>query len=151
MGALGGKFADYGVDDNFIKQTREKVTEGTSALFLLTSGAVQDRIVEAMEGQAFDVVSTNLAQGQGGRAPGGVRRRVIDSSTVPILMKANHSNSLIGFHAPFYRMWKRSSRRMSSGSALREHYLWQQHKHWRLPLWIPTPVRPSGPVWSWPR
>jgi uncharacterized membrane protein len=30
--------ADYGIDDNFIKQTCEKVTEGTSALFLLTSG-----------------------------------------------------------------------------------------------------------------
>jgi len=29
MGALGGKMADYGIDDNFIKQTREKVTEGT--------------------------------------------------------------------------------------------------------------------------
>jgi len=42
MGALAGKMADYGIDDNFIKQTREKVTEGTSALFLMTSNAVQD-------------------------------------------------------------------------------------------------------------
>ena len=40
MGALSGKFADYGIDDNFIKQMREKVTEGTSARLLLTSGAV---------------------------------------------------------------------------------------------------------------
>jgi hypothetical protein len=39
MGALSGKFADYGIDDNFIKQMQDKVTEGTSALFLLTSGA----------------------------------------------------------------------------------------------------------------
>jgi uncharacterized membrane protein len=60
MGALSGKFADYGIDDNFIKQTREKVTEGTSALFLLTSGAVQDKVVEAMKGQTFEVLSTNL-------------------------------------------------------------------------------------------
>jgi uncharacterized membrane protein len=29
-----------------IKQTREKVTEGTSALFLLTSSAVLDKVVE---------------------------------------------------------------------------------------------------------
>ena len=43
MGALMGKFNDYGIDDNFIKQTRAKVTEGTSALFLLTSGAVMDK------------------------------------------------------------------------------------------------------------
>jgi uncharacterized membrane protein len=60
MGALSGKFADYGIDDNFIKQTREKVTEGTSALFLLTTGAVQDKVVAAMKGQTFEIISTNL-------------------------------------------------------------------------------------------
>ena len=60
MGALTGKFNDYGIDDNFIQQTREKVTEGTSALFLLTSGAVQDKVVEAMKGQTFEILSTNL-------------------------------------------------------------------------------------------
>ena len=60
MGALMGKFNDYGIDDNFIKQTREKVTEGTSALFLLTSGAVVDKVVEALKGQTFEILSTNL-------------------------------------------------------------------------------------------
>ncbi len=60
MGALSGKFADYGIDDNFIKQTREKVTEGTSALFLLTSGAVEDKVVAALKGQTFEILSTNL-------------------------------------------------------------------------------------------
>jgi uncharacterized membrane protein len=59
-GALYGKFYDYGIDDNFIKQTREKVTEGTSALFLLTSGAVQDEVVEAMKDQTFEIIMTNL-------------------------------------------------------------------------------------------
>jgi uncharacterized membrane protein len=60
MGALSGKFADYGIDDNFIKQTRTKVTEGTSALFLLTTGAVVDKLVEALKGQTFEIISTNL-------------------------------------------------------------------------------------------
>jgi uncharacterized membrane protein len=60
MGALAGKFNDYGIDDNFIKQTREIVTEGTSALFLLTSGAVQDKVVKAMQGQTFEILLTNL-------------------------------------------------------------------------------------------
>ena len=60
MGALAGKFTDYGIDDNFIQQTREKVTEGTSALFLLTSGAVQDKVVEAMQDQTFEIIMTNL-------------------------------------------------------------------------------------------
>jgi uncharacterized membrane protein len=60
MGALSGKFADYGIDDNFIKQTRAKVTEGTSALFLLTSGTIQDKVVAAMKDQTFEILSTNL-------------------------------------------------------------------------------------------
>ena len=32
---LAGKFNDYGIDDNFIKQTQDQVTEGASALFLI--------------------------------------------------------------------------------------------------------------------
>ncbi|HTP07369.1 MAG TPA: DUF1269 domain-containing protein [Anaerolineae bacterium] len=62
IGVLSGKFADYGIDDNFIKQTREKVTEGTSALFLLTARAVQDKVVEAMQGQTFEILSTSLSK-----------------------------------------------------------------------------------------
>jgi uncharacterized membrane protein len=60
MGALMGKFNDYGIDDNFIRQTRAKVTEGTSALFLLTSGAVEDKVMAALKGQTFEILSTNL-------------------------------------------------------------------------------------------
>src|SRR5437667_11246422 len=64
MGALAGHFADYGIDDNFIKQVRDKVTVGTSALFLLTSGAVLDKIVEAVKGQQFEIIQTNLSKEQ---------------------------------------------------------------------------------------
>ena len=39
MGALMGSITDVGIDDDFIKQVREKVTPCTSALFALTSGA----------------------------------------------------------------------------------------------------------------
>jgi uncharacterized membrane protein len=62
MGALAGKFNDYGIDDTFIKETQETVTEGTSALFLLTTGAVLDKVVTAVKGQSFDVLSTNLSK-----------------------------------------------------------------------------------------
>lgn len=60
MGALGGKMADYGIDDNFIKQTREKVTEGTSALFLLTSDAVLDKVVAELKGLDFELIASNM-------------------------------------------------------------------------------------------
>jgi uncharacterized membrane protein len=64
MGALAGKFSDYGIDDKFIEQVRAKVTEGTSALFLLTSGAVQDKIAEAFKGQHMELIQSNLSSEQ---------------------------------------------------------------------------------------
>ncbi len=64
MGALGGKMADYGIDDNFIKTTREKVTEGTSALFLLTSGAVLDKVTDELKGYEFELIASNLTKEQ---------------------------------------------------------------------------------------
>src|SRR2546421_11076585 len=64
MGALAGHFAHYGIDENFIKQVREKVTEGTSALFLLTSGAVIDRGAAAVKDMKFEILSTNLSREQ---------------------------------------------------------------------------------------
>ncbi|MFO7634378.1 MAG: DUF1269 domain-containing protein [Caldilinea sp.] len=64
MGALAGKFADYGINDNFIKEVREKVTEGTSALFLLSANAVQDRVAEAFAGVNMELIQSNLSSEQ---------------------------------------------------------------------------------------
>jgi uncharacterized membrane protein len=64
IGALTGSLADVGIDDNFIKHVREKVKPGTSALFLLTSGAVVDRVVQAVKGTPMEIVSTNLSADQ---------------------------------------------------------------------------------------
>jgi uncharacterized membrane protein len=64
FGALGGKMADYGIDDNFIKQTREKVTRGTSALFLLTSNVVQDKVFDELKGFKFELIASNLTKEQ---------------------------------------------------------------------------------------
>lgn len=64
MGALAGHFSDYGIDDKFINSVKDKVTPGTSALFLLTSGAVQDKVIAAMKGQKFEIIQTNLTKEQ---------------------------------------------------------------------------------------
>ena len=64
FGALGGKMADYGISDDFIKKTREKVTEGTSALFLMTTGAVQDKVLAELKGSEFELISSNLTKEQ---------------------------------------------------------------------------------------
>ena len=64
LGALGGAFRDYGIDDDFIKRVRSAVTEGTSALFLMTSDAVMDRVSERMKNLKFEIIATNLSKEQ---------------------------------------------------------------------------------------
>jgi uncharacterized membrane protein len=61
FGALGGAFRDYGIDDDFIKRVRSQVTEGTSALFLMTSEAVLDRVREVMSHVKCEIIATNLS------------------------------------------------------------------------------------------
>src|SRR5512133_67516 len=64
-GALAGRFTDYGISDDFIKSVRSKVTEGTSALFLLSSGAVVDKVVDAAKTlPKFEILQTNLSKEQ---------------------------------------------------------------------------------------
>src|SRR5918995_3211904 len=65
MGALTGSMTDVGIDEDFIKQVREKVTEGTSALFALTSGAnAPERVVDELKAYDFEIISTNLPEEQ---------------------------------------------------------------------------------------
>jgi uncharacterized membrane protein len=63
FGALGGKMSDYGIDDDFITSVRDKVTEGTSALFLLTDKAVTDKVVEEIKAEKlnFELIASNLS------------------------------------------------------------------------------------------
>ena len=64
MGGLAGSLTDVGIDDNFIKTVREEVTPGTSALFLMTSGAVMDRVLDRFEGRERpELIQTNLSEG----------------------------------------------------------------------------------------
>lgn len=61
MGALSGSLADYGIDDRFIDSVRSQVTEGTSALFVLSTDAVTDRIKEELGDVDVELVTTNLS------------------------------------------------------------------------------------------
>jgi uncharacterized membrane protein len=65
MGAMSGSLADVGISDDFIKEVREKVTEGTSALFALTSGATApDKVIDELKQYDFEIISTNLPEEQ---------------------------------------------------------------------------------------
>jgi uncharacterized membrane protein len=64
MGALTGSMTDVGIDDAFIRRMRDEIQPGTSALFVLSSGAVVDKVKEAFAGQQMTLVETNLSHEQ---------------------------------------------------------------------------------------
>lgn len=64
-GALAGSLTDVGIDDGFINKIRDQVTPGTSALFLLSSDAVLDKVKDAFTGHRPDeLIFTNLSSEQ---------------------------------------------------------------------------------------
>ncbi len=67
MGALSGHFSDYGIDDGFIRSVRDQVTEGTSALFLLTSNVTVDKVQQELKGQMGRLIRSNLSNEQEAR------------------------------------------------------------------------------------
>jgi len=63
-GALFGSLADAGISDSFIKSVRDQVTPGTSALFLLCSDVVMDRVREEFPANEAELISTNMSAEQ---------------------------------------------------------------------------------------
>src|SRR3954447_24043258 len=64
IGALTGAMADVGIDDSFINRVKQRVTPGTSALFLLSSDAVMDRVKEELSGRQGELIASNLSAEQ---------------------------------------------------------------------------------------
>lgn len=61
MGALAGSMSDVGINDAFIRRMREEIRPGTSALFVLSTNAVVDKVRDAFRGQQMVLVETNLS------------------------------------------------------------------------------------------
>lgn len=64
VGGISGKFKDYGINDDFIKDVQSKVTEGTSALFLLTGATTREKVQEAFQNVKMELISSNLSEAQ---------------------------------------------------------------------------------------
>src|SRR4051812_11070588 len=47
-GALAGSLSDFGVEDNFVRDVRDVVTAGTSAVFAVSTAASAARLAEAL-------------------------------------------------------------------------------------------------------
>lgn len=61
-GALFGKAADFGINDDFIRQVSESVQPGNSALFLLVSEAQSDKVIERLKPFGGKVIHTSLSK-----------------------------------------------------------------------------------------
>lgn len=65
IGAISGHFTDYGINDDFINDVKNKVTEGTSALFLLTGQVTIDKVEAAFNPEERgELIQSNLTNEQ---------------------------------------------------------------------------------------
>jgi uncharacterized membrane protein len=64
IGALAGSMTDVGIDDSFINSVKQRVTPGTSALFVLSSDAVIDRIKDVFGDTQAELIASNLTEEQ---------------------------------------------------------------------------------------
>jgi uncharacterized membrane protein len=66
MGALMGHFTDVGIDENFIKEVRNQVVPGTSALFLMVQSEAPDRVIEEVKAAGLNpkLIESNLSREQ---------------------------------------------------------------------------------------
>jgi len=60
-GALSGKFADVGVDDNFIKEVGAAIEPGHAALFLLVLKVTADKVLPELSSFNAKVLQTSLS------------------------------------------------------------------------------------------
>jgi uncharacterized membrane protein len=63
-GALSGKLTDFGINDDFIKQVGEVVTQDCSALFVLFKKVTLDRVLPDLEKFPGTVLRTSLSDEQ---------------------------------------------------------------------------------------
>jgi uncharacterized membrane protein len=63
-GAIAGSLSDFGVSDDFVKQVRDMVTPGTSALFVLSDGPARDTLVAELRGVPFELIRSQLSAEQ---------------------------------------------------------------------------------------
>jgi uncharacterized membrane protein len=63
-GAIAGHFADYGIDDKWIKQVSDAIQPGGSALFVMARDTNQERVLPEMAKFGGTVIRTNLTSEQ---------------------------------------------------------------------------------------
>jgi uncharacterized membrane protein len=63
-GAIAGALRDSGIDDSFIKEVSAGLAPGTSALFLMTSGGDEEKILAELRAHKATLLKTTLPPDQ---------------------------------------------------------------------------------------
>ena len=61
---MANKYKSVGITEEQIEEIRAQVTEGTSALFLITQAANLDRLGERFLGTNMKLIQTNLTEAE---------------------------------------------------------------------------------------
>ena len=64
FGALSGKMADYGINDEFIKSLGKTIPKGSSALFALIKRSTPDKVLPEIEPFKPRIIKTSLSKQQ---------------------------------------------------------------------------------------
>lgn len=64
FGAVSGSLADYGINDEFIKQLGTTIPKGSSALFMLIRSSTPDKVLPELEPFKPRVLKTSLSREQ---------------------------------------------------------------------------------------
>ena len=59
-GALGGKMADVGINDDFMRTLGEKLTPGSAALIVLSQSNAPEKVLERVAKYGGDVIQSSL-------------------------------------------------------------------------------------------
>jgi uncharacterized membrane protein len=61
IGGLTGSLSHAGIDEGFIRKVQQQVTPGTSALFVVSSDVVVDRVLDQFGETGASLITTNLS------------------------------------------------------------------------------------------
>lgn len=61
-GAISGKFVDYGIPNDFIKQLGQSLQNGTSALFVLVRRVTPDKVLAQVQRYGGTILHSSLSE-----------------------------------------------------------------------------------------
>ena len=106
-GAVGGALSDVGINDDFMKQLGEKLTPGSSALFVLVDSEITDKVLAELRGSGGQVIQSSLSHEDENRLQAALSAAQDaadkNSKNAPVLYGTVHCHTAAHVYAPRMR------------------------------------------------